>query len=326
MIGILKKVIPPSIKQNVRKMYSLARKKLTGFEQLPFVHIEVSSKCNLSCIHCYRTMYNYESKNKNMDFNLYVKIIDEISVYTALDKTFLLLQGVGEATLHPDFVKMINYAKASKKFHVIITCSNMLAVSAENYDQYFNSGLDEIIISVDSLNEQTIRESRRGTDVKKLMESIRYVTGKYREKVRFRTVVSKKNISELEVIASFLLSIGAIKWGVQPLQDMMSRKSLLNYEDVKLCNDVIRNYCSNISVNQVKIESSARCRQPWESLTINSLGYVMPCPSWWDHNIINFGNVEDENIYKIFNSEKFNAFRENFYKLRPEICNNCRFY
>ena len=326
MIGNLKKKISPLIKHNVRKMYSLTRKKITGFDCFPLIRIEVSGKCNLSCIHCYRTMYDYRSKNDNLRFDLFAKIIDENVTYTPLDRQSLMLQGVGEPTLHPDFAKMIDYAKSSKKFHTIITTSNMLAVPVVKYDQYFDNGLDWIFVSIDSLNSQTIRASRRGTDVNRLMGNIKNVGNKHGDKVEFLTVLSKKNISELEAIANFLLSIGAIKWNIQPLQDMTSRHFLLNSEDVKLCNDVIETYRSRIHVNRLEIESFTRCRQPWESLCINSSGYVMPCSLWCDHNIINFGEVENENIYKIFNSEKFNVFRENMYKLRPEICNNCPFY
>ena len=64
--------------------------------------VETSSYCNLSCIHCSRT---YLVRNGNftesfMEFDLYKKIIDEMSQYKY---TTLRPMGFGEALINPEF-------------------------------------------------------------------------------------------------------------------------------------------------------------------------------------------------------------------------------
>ena len=72
------------------------------------LHIELCSSCNLKCIHCFRTQNDYPSKNHYISLELFKKIIDEVDVING--KTSLQLQGLGEPTLHPDFLACLKYA------------------------------------------------------------------------------------------------------------------------------------------------------------------------------------------------------------------------
>ncbi|MBC2714886.1 MAG: hypothetical protein HF978_06190 [Desulfobacteraceae bacterium] len=81
MIGLLRRIYS---KQNlirgvaVDRLLQLAYARWLSIRKkgrLFTVFTEISSKCNLACENCYRTNNDYPSKNLNMDFNTFKKII-----------------------------------------------------------------------------------------------------------------------------------------------------------------------------------------------------------------------------------------------------------
>lgn len=85
-------------------------------------HIELTSKCNERCIHCY---IPHEKKNTDIDYDLMMKVLDqciEVGVMT------LVFSG-GEPMLHPDFCKFVRRAK-DLDFNVTIL-SNLTLLNDE---------------------------------------------------------------------------------------------------------------------------------------------------------------------------------------------------
>lgn len=65
-------------------------------------YLEITSKCNLRCLHC----YNESGILKNeISFELFKRLIDEFD-----EKPDITFSG-GEPLLHPDIWKMLEYAQ-----------------------------------------------------------------------------------------------------------------------------------------------------------------------------------------------------------------------
>ncbi len=115
------------------------------------VDIELASLCNLKCPMCYTITDEFKEKvnAKLVDFELYKKIIDEISGKVPA----LRLSLRGESTLHPKFIECIKYAK-DKGIKEISTLTNGSKLDLDFFEKIVNAGIDWITISVDGLNEE----------------------------------------------------------------------------------------------------------------------------------------------------------------------------
>src|SRR3546814_72474 len=75
--------------------------------------IEITTLCNLKCAGCPRTMgiANDSWIDQHMDLKLFRRILDGWP-----ETGFVTLHGIGEPTLHPQFVELVAMARQSGKF------------------------------------------------------------------------------------------------------------------------------------------------------------------------------------------------------------------
>jgi len=284
------------------------------------VHIELTSKCNLKCVHCTLQTQNYDAQGKELSAELVEKVIEEL--FEKYKNLRVNLQGVGEPSLHPEFIYLIKFI--SDKGYVVETTSNLLAASKESYKQLFDNGLDRLAISIDSLDEDLIKKTRAGTKVKILLENIEYLANLYSSKIKIQTVVSNLNIEHIDLIYDFLKKIGLKNWQLIYLNNHDGSEGISS-ENKILLTSKLTNY-SDMNILYPQEPAEQICPQPFNTLHINSLGYVMPCCVYWDNNIINFGNINKENIHDIFNSKEFNMFRESVNMKKSDICKGCMLF
>lgn len=102
--------------QSVLSEYFLEKPHLNNFQ------IELTSKCNERCIHCY---IPHKFKDTDIEPSLYYSVLDQLEELGVLH---LALSG-GECTAHPNFKEFLRAAK-EKDFHVSIL-SNLLTIDDE---------------------------------------------------------------------------------------------------------------------------------------------------------------------------------------------------
>lgn len=315
----------------VKKIGNLIKTKIKRVHKehpTKIVYIETSSRCNLSCTYCYRQDYSYDSKNKDMDFDLFKKIIDEFSPgksgLFSREKVTLFLHGYGEPTLNPMLAEMVAYAKRSGKFNLINFVSNLLAVDKNKYDEYFKAGLSKLHFSLDSLKEEHVTSTRVGTNFEKMIDSLKYLAGKYGDKLVMITVLSQDNKDDIAELSDFLVDVGIKNWTMQLLNRRDGTFDLADDEVDSLHKELVEKGSGLIPVFEKK--ELLKCTQPFDNLVINAMGYLTPCCSMTDSDRINFGNVSDENIYELYESDEFKRFREKFSRERPDVCKDCPYY
>lgn len=76
------------------------------------VNLELTSACNLECIHCYRV----RAVGPEMDCNEYIRMFDELAGLGAMELTFT----GGEPLIRPDFHSLLRYAVERRGFSVKI--------------------------------------------------------------------------------------------------------------------------------------------------------------------------------------------------------------
>lgn len=307
------------------------------FEKIPpteLIYVETSTYCNLSCVHCYRTSKDFNSKNRNMSFDVFMKIIDEIEPYRkyfAAPKKYpqLFLHGLGEPTLNPHLSEMISYAYNSRKVISVAFATNLLAVEKAKYVEYFDRRLTNLYVSLDTLNRGIITNTRKGTDLNRVIDSLGYLSKRYSEQITIITVLSEQNKGEIFSLCEFIKSLNIKRWIIQLINNHLvdHRKAGFGVKSSEVAN--IKRALLRKSINMsisVEEEHLFKCRQPFTSIVFNVMGFVMPCCAISDHEIINFGKIQESNLYKLYNSTKFKSFRKEFVKQKPTVCENCPYY
>ena len=118
---------------------------------LPFplnIDIEVSSKCQIKCDHCFR-QYMDIGENDFMPMDMYRKIVDECKREGLFTLKFSMR---GEPLLHPDIVEMVRYAKQSGIKEVWIN-TNGGPITEQLAHGLIKAGIDWITMSFDGLDE-----------------------------------------------------------------------------------------------------------------------------------------------------------------------------
>lgn len=132
-----------------------------------YLQIDITGFCNLKCKMCPQSEKNIMKEKGIMDFALYQKIIDsgrEAGVFS------ILLVLTGEPLLHNRLLDMIIYAK-SKKLKVQIS-TNCTLLTPEKSKEIIESGLDEIILSFDTVNRARYEDYRSGANFDMVLSNI----------------------------------------------------------------------------------------------------------------------------------------------------------
>ena len=123
--------------QEFLEKYFAKNPKLLNFQ------IELTSKCNERCIHCY---IPHEDKLYNIDDNLYFQTIKQLKDIGIIS---ISLSG-GEPMLHPNFLEFLKYAQDSDFYVKVFT--NLTLLNEEIIKQMKNNRTS-VYVSLYSMNE-----------------------------------------------------------------------------------------------------------------------------------------------------------------------------
>jgi radical SAM protein with 4Fe4S-binding SPASM domain len=117
------------------------------FQKNPIIfgmHMEVTSRCNEKCIHCYQTR---DSKH-TMDLSLAKNVMDQLNTMGTVSLT---ISG-GEPFLHPQFLEILTYARNCD--FVINILTNGTHIHEEMIRELKNLNISMIQLSLYSMNEE----------------------------------------------------------------------------------------------------------------------------------------------------------------------------
>ena len=132
-----------------------------------YLQIDVTSYCNLRCKMCPQGIPGYIHERGAMDMALYKKVINS-AADAHIFSVFLVL--TGEPLLHKDIVEMIQYAgKKGLRTSISTNCVMLTPLMSE---ALIKSGLDEIILSFDTVNKELYEDYRRGAKYEQILNNI----------------------------------------------------------------------------------------------------------------------------------------------------------
>ncbi len=245
-----------------------------------------------------------------MKFDLFTKIIDEVSSYAEPIKSHEIeLFHFGESLLHPEIDRMVEYA--SLKGLKITMSVNGPQLHPELAAKILSGGPFRIIVSLDGYDSDSYR-------------AIRGRNADYAEAVRnIRTLISLHK----KMKSNALISVRMILMYSNSEHVSIFRKQWVN-EGISV---EIREFFPWGESEMVNIGSFKKyppfmpCPFPWQHLVVQWNGDVVPCCR--DYNAANkLGNARGSSLKEIWNSKRYKVFREqmatgNF--KGNEICPKC---
>lgn len=281
---------------------------------LESVTLEVTGRCNLNCIHCYKN-----ANNSNVDITL--ETITKFA--TNLRHDFKQLNQIritgGEPMFRKDIIQILDVFK-SHNFQISLS-SNGTLITKELANQ-LATRIETIAISIDGTKESHnfIRNNDTYETTIKGIETLKEANV---QNIVIKTTVSTKNIDEIQKIYELLKKLNFTYWHVFPIEAngrAYNNKTLLLNEKQY---DNLRNTLLEINKeNKIKIffgetelkpycnKLNKQCIAGIKTVAILHNGDIVSCIC--EPNQIPQGNIVSDNFTTIWNT-KFNRNRAKAY-------------
>lgn len=283
--------------------------------QLPgYVQIEITTRCNFSCIGCMRT----QETNSDITFDFFSLIINQVKK-ASRDLT-VNLTGLGEPLLHPNLFSIIAYAKR-KGCRVGFT-SNFSLIDTDISIDLVDSGLDFLMISLDGATKQVAEQIRLNSNFDRTINNIEQLVAVRREKKSVKpmlivmSTITEENSGELSQIVALAKSLDLDGVVFAHANGPKIQRKIAPVKWLKLFDE---NHSGAISFGN--------------PMCINGLyvtfdGRVLPCPHLIEliprkhYGDFQFGKIDNStSLSKIWFSRKYTRFRAN--RIIASKCEYC---
>jgi len=286
------------------------------------ISVEPTSICNLKCPECPTGLNKLTRYKGHINFNLYKKIIDELSPYLIN----LILYFQGEPFLNKDIFKLIEYSSKEKNIFTI-SSTNGHYLDVETAKQTIKSGLDKLIISIDGTNQEIYEKYRKGGDLETVIQGVKNIVSAKKELksktpyIVIQFLVFKFNEHQIPKIKKLSKELKIDKLDLKSAQIY----DFENDSEFIPTNEKYSRYKKSTTGNYVlKSKLKNKCKRLWESSVITNTGEILPCCFDKDAKY-SFGNITESSFKNINNNKKTIKFREIFLENRKQIdiCKNC---
>ncbi len=253
----------------------------------PTAVIANTHKCNHFCRMCIREAVAFDGPD--MEIGLFKKIIDEGAPYFR----YISLDGPGETVMNPQAMSLIRYAK-SKGIRMMFS-TNATLVHPEMAEAILDSGLDQIIFSVNGTTPEVYRIVHGVASYEKALTNIRFFL-KCKVERNSATMV----IVQMVCLPQTLSQVGDFyrQWRRVPGVDSVRvKKDVVCVEPVQLRETSPR-----------RLRRNACARLWYGPLYIETNGDVYATPGVL-YKAGPVGNVRNETLGEIWNNPRMQAMR-----------------
>lgn len=297
--------------------------------RLAIVTFAVTTDCNLLCKGCGRTKDVAKGiwKNEHMRASDFEKIIEHLPpMGTAM------LQGIGEPTLNPDFFDICRIAKQSGKAGTITFHTNGITRDPEFFASIAGF-VDQYAVSVDTLNEAYIDNTRTGTPVRKLHQRLIEMK-RLGLNFRINMVASRYNFHDIPSTLKILNDVGDMTVHIQPLEsEDADDYGVLPDDEIVLLRALLEAYQHYLPRLRVVFPQTGRegkddrtfCNAgaPAFAPYVLPQGFITPCCRSNDPSMFGYGNLVDQSFEQIWNSAATRDYLHRFIVAGDTMCDGC---
>jgi radical SAM protein with 4Fe4S-binding SPASM domain len=282
--------------------------------------IEPISRCNYQCPLCPIGAGQLKRELGTMTPDNFVRILDNLGPQVRT----LALWNQGEPTINDQLPQMIRLAH-DRGIYTMMSTNGSLLHRRNLIERLIESGLDEIIFSIDGLTQDTYEVYRVGGQLTVVVENMKTLRRRrdelHRKKPRIimQWLPMKHNQHEIPRLRSTARAWGADEAEIKTTQvysDAQAEKFLPEMKE-------LRRYERKGSRWETKRRYQS-CKRLWFSVMIDWNGAVVPCCFDKDEDF-KMGNALAQEFDEIWHSAEYNRFRRKL--LRDgrtfEMCRNC---
>ena len=319
---------------NFIKFLISKKSKSLNLNYLPItMDIEPTTGCNFRCTMCQVSSPNFISKN--LDYEMFKQVIDGNKQLLKIK-----LQGMGEPLVNNNFFNMVEYASKYSIVSEITTNGSLL--NQNNILKLQQSNLSRITVSIDGATPDVFEKIRVKSNFETVISNCRNLISSYKKRIirpeiSAWCVIQNDNVNEFEEIYDLCKEIGFDRltyqfhisgWGKDEWNNINKDKKIeINSIKEKIVKVKNRGIMEGMEINIFEenlLTFSKQCVWPWESSYISKTGDVVPCCIIGDEKVVSFGNIKENSFKKIWNSDKYSAFRNNIRNNKvPDYCKNC---
>jgi MoaA/NifB/PqqE/SkfB family radical SAM enzyme len=283
--------------------------------------IEPTTSCNLRCPECPSGLRSFTRPTGMIDATFFERIIQES--YQHLHYLHIYFQG--EPYLHPNFTQLIAIAHKYRVYTA--TSTNAHYLTQTNVDKTLDSGLNQLIVSVDGITQEIYEDYRIGgnlekveTGIKRLIQSRNSRNQTYPH-VILQFLVTGVNEHQIPALLDWSKSLG-----VDELQ--LKTTQIYNFEGGSPLIPSNLKYSRYIPMGngtwKLKKKIENKCWRMWQGSVITWDGRVVPCCFDKDATHV-FGSLQEESLLAIWGNSSYDTFRGQLLADRSQIdiCNNC---
>jgi MoaA/NifB/PqqE/SkfB family radical SAM enzyme len=285
--------------------------------------IDPINVCNLRCPLCPTGRREQARRAGRMALEDLQRVIDEVAPFAYR----LELYNWGEPLFHPNIFDMIEYA-SQRRISVGLS-SNLNHMDAGMARRLVESGLSQLVVSIDGATQETYSAYRRQGDLSKVLKNLQLLLEFKRTLnssspfIIWRMLVGKHNEHEVEMVRDMAYSTEVDSFSIGALY--------VNTNDPEQVDQWLPTDTTYSPYNQSsgKLENTWSCHELWESMVINWDGGVAPC-CWLHDPQHDFASVATQSVREIWNSPSYVSARRVIGRRRkspddvPTICHRCR--
>lgn len=297
--------------------------------KLAIVTFAVTTDCNLLCKGCGRTKEIERGtwQNEHMRARDFERIIANLPPMATA-----MLQGIGEPTLNPDFGEICRIARQSGKADLITFHTNGITREPEFFASIAEY-IDQFAVSVDTLNQAYVENTRKGTIVKKLHQRLVDLK-RLGLDFRINMVASRYNFHDIPSTLKILNDIGQMRVHIQPLESEDSNDfGVLPDDELVLLRALLeayQHYLPHLSIDFPQAGREARDDQRFCSAGAPAFapyvlpqGFITPCCRSNDPSMFGHGNLVESSFEQIWTSQATRKYLHRFIAEGDPMCDGC---
>lgn len=285
------------------------------------ISIEPTTACNLGCPECPSGLKQFTRPTGNIKPDTNQKIIDQLSPQLQYINYYFQ----GEPFIHPKFLDLVKLAK--QKGIYVLTSTNAHFISPSKAIKIVESGLDELIVSIDGTTQDVYQDYRVHGQLSKVIDALENLKQAKESLnssfpiVSLQFLVTSKNEHQIE-------DLNALKERYKADKVLLKTIQVYDYENGHRLLPKNQKYSRYKRLKNGKItlknKMSNHCWRMWSTCVFTWDGKIVPCCFDKDANHL-MGDLSKNQFKQIWRSGIYSDFRNRLLKNRESIniCQNC---